>query len=128
MCLQVAFPSAHGLKTFLEAKEQMEVDLSSLFSQHLSQSASEPRPLSCEIETELFLIAPNAKQKNASIYNVTERNYSECLSMLKESDVFQFGPLFQVHQSNNPNGANGELYVSKCFIYRFTKKIRKAEF
>ena len=109
MCLQVVFPSTHGLKTFLSAKERVEVDLASLFSQHLSQSTSEPHPLHCEVETELFLIAPDAKQKSASIYNVTERNYAECLSMLTESHVFQFGPLFQVHQSSNISRANGEL-------------------
>ena len=92
----------------------MEVDLASLFSQHLSQSAAEPRPHSCEVETELFLVAPDGTQKSARVYNVTEANYSECLSMLKESDVFQFGPLFQVHQSSNQNRANGELYVTLC--------------
>ena len=85
------------------------MDLASLFSRHLSQSMAEPSHLSCEVDTELFLIAPDAKQKSASIYNVTERNCVECLSMLKESDVFQFRPLFQVHQSRNPSRANGEL-------------------
>ena len=109
MHLQVVFPSLHGLKTFLSAKDRVEVDLASLFSQHLSQSTTEPHPLICEVETELYLIAPDAKQKSASIYNVTERNCIECLSMLKESDVFQFRPLFQVHQSSNPSRANGEL-------------------
>ena len=109
MCLQVVFPSSHGLKTFLSAKERVDVDLVSLFSQHLSQSASEPRPLSCEVETELFLIAPDAKQKIAGVYKISERNYAECLSMLKGSDVFQFRPLFQVYESNNPSRANGEL-------------------
>ena len=42
------------------------------------------------------------------IYYVTEANYSECLYMLKESDMFQFGPLFRVHQSSNQIRANGE--------------------
>ena len=109
LCLQVAFPSSHGLKTFLDNKDRVEVDLASLYSRHLSQSTAEPSRLSCEVETELFLIAPDAKQKSASICNVTERNYDECLSILTESDVLQFGPLFQMHQSSNISRANGEL-------------------
>ena len=85
------------------------MDLASLFSQHLSQSTAEPHPLSCEVETQLFLISPDVKQKRANVYNVTKGNYAECLFMLKESDVFQFKPLFQVHQSNNLSRANGEI-------------------
>ena len=81
----------------------MEIDLAFLFSQHLTA-----RP-DCDVETALFLVSPDADQKNATIYDVTESNCSGCLSMLKESDVFQFGPVFQLHQSNYHNRANGEL-------------------
>ena len=83
-CLQVNFLSAHNFKTFLNAKDQMEVDLASLFSQHLSQSAAEPYPLSCEVETELFLVAPDDKQKDARVISVTSDNCSECLPILKD--------------------------------------------
>ena len=99
--LQVAFPSAHGLKTFLNAKDRVEVDLAFLFSQHLSQLTAEPRPLSCEVETELFLIAPDAKHEHADYYSVTKGNCNECLSQLKKSEVFQFSTLFQSKPQEN---------------------------
>ena len=95
--LQVTFPSAHDLETFLNAKDRVEVDLASLFSRHLSQSAAEPCPLSCEVETELFLVAPDAKQKDARVISVSSDNCSECLSILKDSNVFGFGPLFRTY-------------------------------
>ena len=93
MCfrVQVAFPSEHGLRTFLDAREQVEIDLASLFCQKLPQSAAEPHPLSCEVETELFLIAPDAKQKEAGVIKVTKDNCSDCLTILKESGVFEVG-------------------------------------
>ena len=96
-CLQVTFPSAHGLETFLNAKDRVEVDLASLFSRHLSQSGAEPCPLSCEVETELFLVAPDDKQKDARVISVSSDNCSECLSILKDSSVFEFGPLFRAY-------------------------------
>ena len=71
------------------------------------------------METTLFLISPNAEQKNATIYDVTEGNCFECLSMLKKSDVFQFGPLFQLHWSSQSSRANGELlydYVCRMYV------------
>ena len=75
----------------------MEVDLASLFSRHLSQSAAEPRPLSCEVETELFLVAPDAKLKDARVISVSSDNCSECLSILKDSSVFEFSSLFRAY-------------------------------
>ena len=107
--MQVAFPSEHGLKTFLSTKNRVEIDLASMFSQHLTA-----RP-DCDVETALFLVSPDTDQKNATIYDVTESNCSECLSMLKESDVFQFGPVFQLHQSSYPSKANGELLRGVLF-------------
>ena len=92
----------------------MEIDLASLFSQQLTT-----RP-DCDVETALFLVSPNADQKNATIYDVTESNCSECLSMLKKSDVFEFGPLFQHYLSSHPNRANGELlHVMSHAAYYF---------
>ena len=96
-CLQVTFPSAHGLETFLNAKDRVEVDLASLFSRHLSQSAAEPCTLSCEVEMELFLVAPDDKQKDARVISVSSDNCSECLSILKDSSVFEFGSMFRAY-------------------------------
>ena len=95
--IQVIFPSSHGLETFLNAKDRVEVDLATLFSQHLSQSAAEPCLLSCEVETELFLVAPDDEQKDARVISVSSDNCSECLSILKDSSVFEFGPLFRAY-------------------------------
>ena len=75
--------------------------MASLFSQHLSQLAAEPRPLSCEVQIELFLISPEAKYERAYHYSVTEGNCEECLSQLKKSKVFQFGPLLQSKPQQN---------------------------
>ena len=110
--MQVAFPSEHGLKTFLSTEHRVDIALASLFSRQLT-AWPDSRQLTalpdCDVETALFLVSPNADQKNATIYDVTESNCSECLSMLKKSDVFQFGPLFQHHQRSHPNKANGEF-------------------
>ena len=75
--------------------------MASLFSQHLFQSAAEPQPFNCEVQIELFLISPDAKHERAYHYSVTEGNYEECLSQLKKSKVFQFGPLFQSKPQQN---------------------------
>ena len=75
--------------------------MASLFSQHLSQSAAEPQPFNCEVQIELFLISPDAKHERAYHYSVTEGNCEECLSQLKKSKVFQFGPLFQSRPQQN---------------------------
>ena len=99
--------------SFLSAKERVEIDLASLFSQHLVvplSLAAEPRPFSCEVETDLFLIAPDAKQKDARVVRVTADNCSRCLSIWKESEVFKFDPLLQHHQFNPEHTmARGEL-------------------
>ena len=130
--LQITFPSVDDLKIFLDAKDRVEVDLESLFSKHLSQSAAEPRPQSidmtvdlasqhlsqsatepcCEVETEIFLVAPDAKQKDARVISVTGENCVECLSILNDSNVFQFGSLLQ---TRHPDKAlsNGEL-IADC--------------
>ena len=78
----------------------MEIDLAALFSQYLPQLAAEPCPLSCEVETEVFLIAPDAKQKDARVIRVTKDNCYDCLTIWKDSDVFEVGPLFRCYQFN----------------------------
>ena len=61
----------------------MEIELSTLFSQHL--------PVFCEVETELFLIIVDAQKKDARLETVSESNYSACLDVQKKSAVFEFG-------------------------------------
>ena len=87
------------MKSFLNAKDKIEVKLASLFSKHLPQ-ASREAAVDCEVETDLCLIVPNALQREARIYSVSKGNCSECLSKVKNSDVFQFGHLFEEFKSN----------------------------
>ena len=101
--MQIAFPSEHGLKTFISAKHRVEIDLASLFTRQLT---AQPH---CDVETALYLVSPDAKQNDAFIYDVTEGNCSECFSMLNESDVFQFKSRFRLHQSSDRSRADGEL-------------------
>lgn len=97
---------------FLGAKEQVEVDLASLFSQQLAQSVEKQCQLGCNVETELFLIAPKSKHKEANVIKVTEDNCSECFSILRDSEVFEFGPLFREYQFNpGRTMARGEQYT-----------------
>ena len=96
----------------------MEIDLAALFSRYLPQSAAEPCPLSSEVETELFLIAPDAKHKDARVIRVTEDNCSECLTILKDSDVFEVGSLFRCYQFNPEHtleeGSSGYRVCTLC--------------
>lgn len=107
--MQVTFLAKHSLRAFLSAKERVEIELASLFSQLLSHSAKGPCSISCEVETELFLVAP--QQKEASVVEVTEDNCAECFSILEDSAVFRFGQLFQDYNHHSNTMERGECYI-----------------
>ena len=119
--LQVSFLSQESVWNFLRSQKKMEIELSTLLSQHFPVSDSKSHsPLVCEVDTELFLINVDAQKKNAWVEAVGEANCSACLAIWKESAMFEFGSLFRARKFDPRrdlmNGEFIETLLYACIV------------
>ena len=101
---QVTFSSEDSLRKFLSSMPKVQDDLGSLFSAKLTESQTSSLPTHCSqpllttVGTELFLITPNMVTRDASMDHVTLDNCSTCMTLWKESRLFDFDSLFRVYR------------------------------
>ncbi len=101
---QICFPSEYNLRKFLRVRPWVQTELASLFSAVFSeiQAAASPivpsQPVPTAVQTDLFLVSPDVLKKDARVVNVTLENCSTCMTLWKESELFDFGSLFRVYR------------------------------
>ena len=101
---QVNFSSEYKLRKFLLAQQAVQSELASLFSAKLAEhdpTATPPRDIPTTVQTQLLLISPDAVKKDARVVAVTLENHSTCMTLWKESELFDFGALFRVYRLNS---------------------------
>ena len=106
--LHVVFSSKSCLVTFLiaisEVKSALEGSLLSLF----------PHDFTVEVQPELYLVSPSqGKTKGAELYRLTTDNCSSLVARWKKSNLFDFGPLYQV-EGRNKQANPSTLYIDTC--------------
>jgi len=70
------------------------------FNQHYAisqQLASYQLPT--HVQLQLFLVSPDAVTKDARVVEVTLGNYSTCMALFKESEMFDYWSLFQAYRT-----------------------------
>ncbi len=101
---QVSFPSEYNLRKFLRMRPKVHSELASLFSAAFSevQAAASPvvpsQPVPTVVQTDLFLVSPDVLKKDARVDSVTLENCSTCMTLWKESELFDFDSLFRVYR------------------------------
>ena len=101
---QVNFSSEYELRKFLLKQQAVQSELASLFSAKLAEHdptvtpGAPPRDIPTTVQTQLFLISPDAVKKDARVVAVTLENHSTCMTLWKGSELFDFGALFRVYR------------------------------
>ena len=101
---QVNFSSEYKLRKFLLAQQRVQSELATLFSAKLAEHdptatpGAPPHDIPTTVQTQLFLISPDAVKKDARVVAVTLENHSTCMTLWKESELFDFGALFRVYR------------------------------
>lgn len=109
---QVGFTSEYTLSKFLHLKSQVQSEVASLISSSLAEAAKPStfkRPVNTSVHVEPFLVIPDPVKVDGKIIRVTLENCSACMSLWKDSELFDFGSIFRVYQfdpSTLPGGGN----------------------
>ncbi len=114
---QVRFDSEYNLTKFLRLRSKVQNELTSLFSATISelQAKTSPdfpsQPVPVAVHIEIFLISPEQLTRDARVVNVTLGNCSTCMTLWKESELFDFGSLFQVYRHDPSKLPQGGMYL-----------------
>ena len=112
----VSFSSAYNLRKFLISRETAQQQLESLFPVRFpthdqqpssDQFTSDLQPTSSQqpasdptcVQLQLFLVSPDAVTKDARVVEVTLENYSACVVLFKESEMFDYWSLFRAYRT-----------------------------
>ena len=114
----VSFSSENSLRKFLINRDPAQQQLKSLFPVRLpthdqqpgsdqltfnQHSASSQQPASDHLPThvqlQLFLVSPDAVMNDARVVEVTLENYSACMALFKESEMFDYWSLFRAYRT-----------------------------
>ena len=117
---EVVFSSNHTLRNFLRSKPKVQSELASLFSSKFQPSlppTSPSQPIPAFVETNLFLISPDMVKKDARIVHVTPENCSTCMSLWKESELFDFDSLFRVYRLDPSKLPGQGKRISSCCMF-----------
>ena len=104
---QVNF-SEHGLRKFVDSKQEIQTALEFLFSEEFSKLPTPGAPPPT-VQTQLFLISPDAVKKGAKVIAVTLENHSTCMTLWKESELFDYRSLFHDQEDSSNNQKQGIL-------------------
>ena len=106
---QLKPPSLDGLKRFINSMERLQNDLATRISSRITRKlvasalceTSPPLvPLPVTSHTEVLLLTPDPPMRDAQILEVTSDNLSTCITLWRESEVFNFGALFRTHRTD----------------------------
>ena len=84
----VSFSSEYNLRKFLLHKDTIQQQLGSLFQK-----------LPTHVKLQLFLVTPDAVGKDTRVMEVTLENYSACMALFKESELFDYWSLFRPYRT-----------------------------
>ena len=121
---QVVFSSENGLEKFLRAQQKVQSELASLFYAKLAKHSPTATPgappcdIPATVQTQLFLISPDAIKKDAQVLAVTLENHSTCMTLWKESELFDFKSLFRHHLAVSKIQNEGNILIP-CMILFF---------
>ena len=100
---QLKFSTPDGMKTFINTAEVMRNELASIISAQLAEQQRVFHPdtsqanLPVIVHTEVFLVTPDPINKDADLRTLTAESLSACLSLWRESKVFDFKALFRAY-------------------------------
>ena len=92
---QVTFSSAHSLKKFVQSRGRVGKELAALFSEMLQpkqqQAGATGNHIPATVNSKLFLMTPDWFGRQCGSIEVTSDNFSDCMFVWKNSEVFEFG-------------------------------------
>ena len=118
---QVTFSSEHSLKQFVQSKGRMEKELAGLFSKMLQPPqlvGSPANPIPAQVNSKLFLMTPDWFDNRCGAMEVTMDNYSCCISVWRDSKVFEFG--IALNEMNNTSYMRQSQATSTSDLMQYT--------
>ena len=85
----VSFSSEYTLRKFLLHRDTAQQQLESLF----------PQKLPTHVQLQLFLVSPDVVVKDARVVEVTLENHSACMTLFKESEMFDYWSLLRAYRT-----------------------------
>ena len=98
---ELKLSSQDGLKRFLRSKDKVQNDLASRVAAMLAQQQKSPEPVYAS--TEVYMLTPHPESKDAHIVSVSSDNLVHCITIWRESVVFDIEALFQAFQKRIQN-------------------------
>ena len=106
---QLKLSTLDGMKKFISTAEAVQNELASKISAQLSEQqrifcpSTSQSNLLVIVHTEVFLVTPDPISKDAVLRVMTAEpeNLSACLSLWRESIVFDFGALFRAYRTRH---------------------------
>ena len=84
----VSFSSEYNLRNFLLHRDTIQQQLGSQFPK-----------LPTTVKLQLFLVSPDAVVKDVQVTEVTLENHSACMTVFKESELFDYWSLFRPYRT-----------------------------
>ena len=104
---QLKFSTPNGMKRFISTAEIVQNELASKISAQLAEQQRAFCPNTSQadlpiiVHTEVFLVTPDPINRDAVLSIVTAESLSVCLSLWRESVVFDFGTLFRAYRTRH---------------------------
>ena len=104
---QLKFSTPDGMKRFISTAEMVQNELASKISARLAEKQRNFHPdtsqahLPITVYIEVFLVTPDPINRDAVLRAITAESLSACLSLWRESTVFDFGALFRAYKTRH---------------------------
>ena len=101
---ELKLSSEDCLKRLLHSEEKVQNELASriaavLLAQQQQQKSANPVAV-CAV-TEVYMLTPRPETKDAHIIRVSPQNLAACISLWRESEMFNFGALFRAFRMDH---------------------------
>ena len=111
---ELRLSSQDGLKRLLHAEEKVQSELASRIASILAEQRQLSEPVAVYAHTEVYILTPRPESKDAHIIRVSSENLATCTTMWRESEVFDYGALFQALTVKDHKGI---LNQGNCFQF-----------
>ena len=92
---ELKFSSQDCLKRLLHSEEKVQNELASRIAAVLAQQQKSPNPVAVCAVTEVYMLTPRPDTKDAQINRVSPQNLATCITLWRESEMFNFGAQFR---------------------------------
>ena len=92
---ELKLSSRRSIKKFLRLQDQLNNELASRISAKLTQKQQSVGPIVVYARSEVHMLTPRPETKDAKVLVVTSENIDTCVSIWRESEVFNFGALYR---------------------------------